>query len=98
MLLLCLFSIGYLMCIFEDKLDETTLEKLQDFEFAVSRWLEKKLVYVGNIYFFVYLITHGCQIKFSDGDGDTKKFFYRTSKTRELDNLLGDIYHKILGM
>eukprot|EP00261_Vitis_vinifera_P031776 XP_019073019.1 PREDICTED: DNA mismatch repair protein MSH5 isoform X5 [Vitis vinifera] len=62
-------QIGYLMCIFEDKLDETTLEKLQDFEFA-----------------------------FSDGDGDTKKFFYRTSKTRELDNLLGDIYHKILDM
>ncbi|XP_057980785.1 DNA mismatch repair protein MSH5 [Malania oleifera] len=35
---------------------------------------------------------------FSDGDGDSKKFFYRTSKTRELDNLLGDIYHKILDM
>ena len=30
------------MCIFEDKLDETTLEKLQDFEFAVSGCLEKK--------------------------------------------------------
>lgn len=29
------------MCIFEDKLDETTLEKLQDFEFAVSG-LKKK--------------------------------------------------------
>lgn len=57
------------MCIFEKKLDETTLENLQDFEFA-----------------------------FSDGDRDTEKFFYRTSKTRELDNLLGDIYHKILDM
>ncbi|GFZ07409.1 MUTS-homologue 5 [Actinidia rufa] len=62
-------QIGYLMCIFEDKLDETTLENLQDFEFA-----------------------------FSDEDRDAKKFFYRTSKTRELDNLLGDIYHKILDM
>lgn len=31
-------------------------------------------------------------------DGDEKKFFYHTSKTRELDNLLGDIYHKILGI
>ncbi|KAF5949429.1 hypothetical protein HYC85_011422 [Camellia sinensis] len=60
---------GYLMCVFEEKLDETTLENLQDFEFA-----------------------------FSDEDGDMKKFFYRTSKTRELDNLLGDIYHKILGL
>ncbi|KAI8557568.1 hypothetical protein RHMOL_Rhmol04G0020400 [Rhododendron molle] len=62
-------QIGYFLCIFEQKLDETTLETLPDFEFA-----------------------------FSDEDGDTKKFFYRTSKTRELDNLLGDIYHKILGL
>ncbi|XP_059664846.1 DNA mismatch repair protein MSH5 isoform X5 [Cornus florida] len=62
-------QIGYLMCIFEEKLDETTLEKLPDFEYA-----------------------------FSDEDADTKKFFYRTSKTRELDSLLGDIYHKILDM
>ncbi|XP_031284485.1 DNA mismatch repair protein MSH5-like [Pistacia vera] len=62
-------QIGYLMCIFEEKLDDITLEKLQDFEFA-----------------------------FSDADGETKRFFYRTPKTRELDNLLGDIYHKILDM
>ncbi|KZV16500.1 hypothetical protein F511_10112 [Dorcoceras hygrometricum] len=62
-------QIGYLMCIFEEKLDDSILEQLQDFEFA-----------------------------FSDEDGDAKKFFYRTAKTRELDNLLGDIYHKILDM
>ncbi|KAL5738710.1 hypothetical protein ACOSP7_031471 [Xanthoceras sorbifolium] len=62
-------QIGYLMCIFDENLDETTLEKLHDFEFA-----------------------------FSDVDGETKRFFYRTSKTRELDSLLGDIYHKILDM
>ncbi|XP_020554165.1 DNA mismatch repair protein MSH5 isoform X1 [Sesamum indicum] len=62
-------QIGYLMCIFEDKLNDNILEKLQDFEFA-----------------------------FSDEDGDSKKFFYRTAKTRELDDLLGDIYHKILDM
>lgn len=30
-------------------------------------------------------------------DGETKRLFYHTPKTRELDNLLGDIYHKILG-
>ncbi|XP_062077683.1 DNA mismatch repair protein MSH5 isoform X4 [Humulus lupulus] len=35
---------------------------------------------------------------FSDVDGETKRFFYRTPKTQELDNLLGDIYHKILDM
>ncbi|KAL3851198.1 hypothetical protein ACJIZ3_013080 [Penstemon smallii] len=62
-------QIGYLMCIFEEKLDDDILSKLQDFEFA-----------------------------FSDEDGDSKKFFYRTEKTKELDNLLGDIYHKILDM
>ncbi|KAK2990032.1 hypothetical protein RJ640_004710 [Escallonia rubra] len=62
-------QIGYLMCIFEEKFDETILEKLQDFEFA-----------------------------FSDEDGDVKKYYYRTAKTRELDNLLGDILHKILDM
>lgn len=31
-------------------------------------------------------------------DGDTQRSFYHTPKTRELNNLLGDIYHKILGM
>ncbi|XP_050941703.1 DNA mismatch repair protein MSH5 isoform X3 [Cucumis melo] len=60
---------GYLLCIFEEKLDESTLEILRDFEFA-----------------------------FSDVDGDIKRFFYHSPKTRELDNLLGDIYHKILDM
>ncbi|XP_028796757.1 DNA mismatch repair protein MSH5 [Neltuma alba] len=62
-------QIGYLMCIFEEKLEETTLEKLEDWEFT-----------------------------FSDADEETKRFFYRTPKTRELDSLLGDIYHKILDM
>ncbi|KAJ4844394.1 MutS protein msh5 [Turnera subulata] len=62
-------QIGYLLCIFEEKLDETSLKKLQDFEFV-----------------------------FSDADGEMKRFFYRTPKTRELDDLLGDIYHKILDM
>ncbi|OAP02708.1 MSH5 [Arabidopsis thaliana] len=62
-------QIGYLMCIFGEKLDETALNRLTEFEFA-----------------------------FSDMDGETQRFFYHTSKTRELDNLLGDIYHKILDM
>ncbi|KAJ3699033.1 hypothetical protein LUZ61_002738 [Rhynchospora tenuis] len=61
-------QIGYLMCIFDEKLSEEILAKLQNFEFAFSE------------------------------DGDQKKFFYHTPRTRELDNLLGDIYHKILDM
>ncbi|KAB2086235.1 hypothetical protein ERO13_A04G013900v2 [Gossypium hirsutum] len=38
------------------------------------------------------------EFSFSDADGETKRFFYRTAKTRELDSLLGDIYHKVLDM
>ncbi|KAG6473178.1 hypothetical protein ZIOFF_067090 [Zingiber officinale] len=61
-------QIGYLMCIFDEKLSDETLGKLEGFEFAFSE------------------------------DGDIKKFFYHTPKTKELDNLLGDIFHKILDM
>ncbi|KAJ8754599.1 hypothetical protein K2173_010690 [Erythroxylum novogranatense] len=61
-------QIGYLLCIFEEKLDEASLEKRPDFEF------------------------------FSDADGETNRYFYRTPKTQELDDSLGDIYHKILDM
>uniref|UniRef100_A0A7N0T338 DNA mismatch repair protein MSH5 n=1 Tax=Kalanchoe fedtschenkoi TaxID=63787 RepID=A0A7N0T338_KALFE len=38
------------------------------------------------------------EFAFGDEDGEKKRFFYRTLKTRELDSLLGDIYHKILDM
>ncbi|XP_049401334.1 DNA mismatch repair protein MSH5 isoform X3 [Solanum stenotomum] len=62
-------QIGYLMCIFNEKLGEEMLESLQDYEFA-----------------------------FADEEGEHKRFFYHTAKTKELDNLLGDIYHKILDM
>uniref|UniRef100_A0A0R0L340 DNA mismatch repair protein MSH5 n=1 Tax=Glycine max TaxID=3847 RepID=A0A0R0L340_SOYBN len=62
-------QIGYLMCIFEEKPEETTLEQLVDWEYT-----------------------------FCDTDGETKRYFYRTPKTRELDSLLGDIHHKILDM
>lgn len=34
-----MYDAGYLLCIFEEKLDDNTLEKLQDFEFAVSHKL-----------------------------------------------------------
>ncbi|KAL3326006.1 hypothetical protein AABB24_036959 [Solanum stoloniferum] len=35
---------------------------------------------------------------FADEEGEHRRFFYHTAKTKELDNLLGDIYHKILDM
>ncbi|XP_039170675.1 DNA mismatch repair protein MSH5 isoform X3 [Eucalyptus grandis] len=62
-------QVGYLMCILEEKLDEMTLARLEDFEYV-----------------------------FSDNDGEMMRFFYRTTKTRELDDLLGDLHHKILDM
>ncbi|XP_071733711.1 DNA mismatch repair protein MSH5-like [Rutidosis leptorrhynchoides] len=62
-------QIGYLMRIFEQRLEERVLDNLEDYEFA-----------------------------FSDEDSDARKFYYRNAKTRELDSLLGDIYHKILDM
>ncbi|PHT35937.1 DNA mismatch repair protein MSH5 [Capsicum baccatum] len=62
-------QIGYLMCIFNEKLDEEMLESFQDYEFA-----------------------------FADEEGEHRRFFYHTAKTKEMDNLLGDIYHKILDM
>ncbi|CAI9088360.1 OLC1v1022668C1 [Oldenlandia corymbosa var. corymbosa] len=62
-------QIGYLMCVYQQNLDESILDTLEDYEFV-----------------------------FSDEEGDAKKYFYRTAKTRELDNLLGDLYHKILDM
>lgn len=86
------------MCLFEEKLDDDVLEKLQDFEFAVS---DNILVYqFDSIHCilaspeYAYFLVDS---QFSDEDKDCKKFFYRTAKTRELDNLLGDVYHKILG-
>lgn len=38
------------------------------------------------------------EFAFADEEGEHRRFFYHTAKTRELDNLLGDIYHKILDM
>eukprot|EP00249_Psilotum_nudum_P000759 c12865_g1_i3 orf=213-2087(+) len=38
------------------------------------------------------------EFAFSGADKSEEEFFYRTSKTKELDSVLGDIYHKILDM
>ncbi|KAJ6886481.1 DNA mismatch repair protein MSH5 isoform X8 [Populus alba x Populus x berolinensis] len=75
-------QIGYLLCIFEEKLEETSLLKPQDFEFMA--------IFVQKMF--------STYVDFSDVDGETKRYFYRTPKTRELDELLGDIYHKILAV
>ncbi|XP_002967541.2 DNA mismatch repair protein MSH5 isoform X2 [Selaginella moellendorffii] len=38
------------------------------------------------------------QLAFKSGCGNDEEFFYHTTKTRELDEVLGDIYYKILDM
>lgn len=36
-------------------------------------------------------------VQFEGDDADGRGIFYHTKRTRELDELLGDVYHKILG-
>ncbi|WVZ99097.1 hypothetical protein U9M48_044446 [Paspalum notatum var. saurae] len=67
-LIVYVHQIGYLMCVFDEKISDAMLVGLPDYEFAFSE------------------------------EGDGRRFYYHTQKTRELDNLLGDIYHKILDM
>ncbi|XP_009608754.1 DNA mismatch repair protein MSH5 isoform X4 [Nicotiana tomentosiformis] len=54
-------QIGYLMCIFNEKLDEEMLEKLQDYEFAVCHHLTYKTVYGITKRLLIY-ISNGFQM------------------------------------
>ncbi|KAJ7535261.1 hypothetical protein O6H91_12G025400 [Diphasiastrum complanatum] len=38
------------------------------------------------------------QLVFEGGSAEEQEFFYHTAKTKELDNVLGDVYHKIIDM
>ncbi|CAK7350129.1 unnamed protein product [Dovyalis caffra] len=97
---------------FCDELDELRqiYEELPDFLHEVSsmelgqlpHFSKEKLVpcivYIHQIVLKDGFLELNGILTFSDVDGETKRFFYRTPKTRELDELLGDIYHKILDM
>ncbi|OWM67424.1 hypothetical protein CDL15_Pgr019884 [Punica granatum] len=61
---------------------------IQQIGYLMCAFEEKLDVTLGRVQDF--------EFAFSDTDGDTERFFYHTAKTRELDALLGDIYHKIL--
>ncbi|XP_031405059.1 DNA mismatch repair protein MSH5 isoform X3 [Punica granatum] len=63
---------------------------IQQIGYLMCAFEEKLDVTLGRVQDF--------EFAFSDTDGDTERFFYHTAKTRELDALLGDIYHKILDM
>lgn len=89
---------GYLMCIFNEKLGEEMLETLQDYEFAVWHCMIYKAVYGITRCLSIYINNGFSNVQFADEEGEHRRFFYHTAKTKEMDNLLGDIYHKILGM
>nr|POE83008.1 dna mismatch repair protein msh5 [Quercus suber] len=86
------------------------LEQVSSFELAQLPHISKDklvpcIVYIQQIGYLMCFFDEitleklqDFEFAFSDVDGETNRFFYRTPKTRELDNLLGDIYHKILDM
>ncbi|KAL0362842.1 UNVERIFIED_CONTAM: DNA mismatch repair protein MSH5 [Sesamum calycinum] len=84
------------------------LDELRQIYEELPEFLEEKLLQYFEVIFAIFNEEklndnileklQDFEFAFSDEDGDSKKFFYRTAKTRELDDLLGDIYHKILDM
>lgn len=39
----------------------------------------------------------GSATQFEGGENDDRRFFYHTSRTRQLDEMLGDIHHRVVG-
>ncbi|KAJ0982955.1 hypothetical protein J5N97_011210 [Dioscorea zingiberensis] len=109
----CICSLLHINKIFEVGISEYLQERLDylnlDIVEKAGTCISMDLVYVFDLVTGVIdiqrhkdkgyetLVKDGFCDEFSE-DGDEKKFFYHTAKTRELDNLLGDIYHKILDM
>ncbi|KAF4349829.1 hypothetical protein G4B88_026707 [Cannabis sativa] len=90
-------------------LEEVTSVELARFPQLCKSNLAPRIVYINQIGYLLCILEEQIDeitlekiqdfvFAFSDVDGETKRFFYRTPKTQELDNLLGDIYHKILDM
>ncbi|KAM6554193.1 hypothetical protein CsatB_014955 [Cannabis sativa] len=90
-------------------LEEVTTVELARFPQLCKSNLAPRIVYINQIGYLLCILEEQIDeitlekiqdfvFAFSDVDGETKRFFYRTPKTQELDNLLGDIYHKILDM
>ncbi|PON91946.1 DNA mismatch repair [Trema orientale] len=90
-------------------LEEVTSVELARFPQLCKSNLAARIVYFNQIGYLLCILEEQIDeitlgkiqdfvFAFSDVDGETKRFFYRTPKTQELDNLLGDIYHKILDM
>ncbi|XBJ26360.1 hypothetical protein VPH35_003798 [Triticum aestivum] len=91
-----------------DFLEQVSANENASFPFSLECRKAPLIVYVHQIgylmCFFDEKISEALLIELQDfefafsEDGEERRFYYHTQKTRELDNLLGDIYHKILDM
>lgn len=91
-----------------DFLEQVSANENASFPFSLECRKAPLIVYVHQIgylmCFFDEKISEALLIGLQDfefafsEDGEERRFYYHTQKTRELDNLLGDIYHKILDM
>lgn len=91
-----------------DFLEQVSANENASFPFSLECRKAPLIVYVHQIgylmCFFDEKISDALLIGLQDfefafsEDGEERRFYYHTQKTRELDNLLGDIYHKILDM
>ncbi|KAG8068169.1 hypothetical protein GUJ93_ZPchr0005g15287 [Zizania palustris] len=91
-----------------DFLEQVSANENASFPLSLERRKAPVIVYVHQIgylmCFFDEKISDALLVGLQDfefafsEEGDERRFYYHTQKTRELDNLLGDIYHKILDM
>uniref|UniRef100_A0A0E0PPH8 DNA mismatch repair proteins mutS family domain-containing protein n=1 Tax=Oryza rufipogon TaxID=4529 RepID=A0A0E0PPH8_ORYRU len=91
-----------------DFLEQVSANEIASFPFSFECRKAPLIVYVHQIgylmCFFDEKISDALLIGLPDfefafsEEGEERRFYYHTQKTRELDNLLGDIYHKILDM
>ncbi|KAL6839201.1 hypothetical protein ACP4OV_030873 [Aristida adscensionis] len=91
-----------------DFLEQISANEHASLDFSLERRKAPQIVYVQQIgylmCFFDEKISDAMLIGLPDykfafsEEGEERRFYYHTQKTRELDNLLGDIYHKILDM
>ncbi|KAL6620475.1 hypothetical protein ACP70R_035614 [Stipagrostis hirtigluma subsp. patula] len=91
-----------------DFLEQVSANENASLHFSLERRKPPLIVYVHQIgylmCFYDEKISDAMLVGLPDYDfafseeGEERRFYYHTQKTRELDNLLGDIYHKILDM
>uniref|UniRef100_A0A0E0A170 DNA mismatch repair proteins mutS family domain-containing protein n=1 Tax=Oryza glumipatula TaxID=40148 RepID=A0A0E0A170_9ORYZ len=77
-----------------DFLEQVSANEIASFPFSFECRKAPLIVYISDA---LLIGLPDFEFAFSE-EGEERRFYYHTQKTRELDNLLGDIYHKILDM